>query len=369
MLKPIQIHEGVPWGMETPFERWITDELHLPLHTGHFAGPLRTSDLGFTPWERKGLSTAFFDLVGAESLAGMYVAELAPNASSVKTRQLFDEMIYVISGRGSTEIIVGSQGVTFDWEPGSLFAVPLNATHQFQNASATEPARLMSVNTLPVMYNLLRSEEFLFDNDWDFDRIDPASALGAVLYRPDKAHERTAVDLYDTLFVPDTNQVPRSQFSERGTGAECVYFEMANSPLSAHMLEIQGGTFFNPHRHGPSGFVFPVAGAGYSLMWPEGGEPLRFDWPEDDVSLIVPPNGWWHSHFVTSPNAIHFAVKLMSRKHSINHLFDGVHKTVEAGGTVLRYQDLDPDLRTDVWNTYVKECEATGLTVSKPVEQ
>lgn len=366
-LRTVETHEGIPWSQRTSFERWIQDDLGLPLHGGYFAGPLSSPDLELVPWPRKGISAAVFDLVGAESAGGMYVGELAPGASSERVRQLFEETLYIVSGNGRTRFGDGDDAMEFSWGPGSLFAVPLNTPYQLQS-TGEEPARFVSVNTIPIMYNLLRDEEFLFDADWDAGRLGGSPEPGAaILYRPDASHDRTAVDLYDGLLVPEVTAVPRSPFVERADAAECVYFEMANSPLSAHVLGIDGGDFFKPHRHGPAGFVFPIQGAGYSLMWQEGEtEPLRFDWPEDEISLIVPPSGWWHGHFVTSPKAVHLAVKLFSRKHSVNHLYDGVHKTVSEGGTVLRYEDLDADLRARVWEKYAKECADNGIQARRP---
>lgn len=366
-LGPVEIHEGIPWTAETSYERWVSEDLGLPIHGGYFAGPFSSRDLEFVWWPRKGVFAAVFDLVGAESAGGMFVGEIEPGRSTARVRQLFEETIYIISGDGHVVIGEGEAVLEFGSAPGSLFAVPLNTPYQLHNTGDV-PLRFVSVNTLPIMYNLLRHEDFIFDADWESGRLREVLPPGkAVLYHPDAGHQRTAVDLYDGIFVPQVTAVPRSPFVERAEGAECVYFEMAGSSLSAHALGINGGDFFKPHRHGPAGFVFPIQGSGYSLMWQEGEEhPLRFDWPTDQMSLIVPPSGWWHGHFVTSEKAVHLAVKFMSRKNPVNHLYDGVHKTVADGGTVLRYQDLDPDLRTRIWETYVKACAENGIQACEP---
>ena len=50
----------------------------LDLHRGYSAGNLRK--VALKPWAERGISAVFYDMIGAESLAGMYVAEIAPGA-------------------------------------------------------------------------------------------------------------------------------------------------------------------------------------------------------------------------------------------------------------------------------------------------
>ncbi len=39
------------------------------------------------------------------------------------------------------------------------------------------------------------------------------------------------------------------------------------------------------------------SGEGYSLVWPKGDVPRRYEWQAG--SMIVPPNMWLHQHFNT----------------------------------------------------------------------
>ena len=365
MVNVTSTHAGIPWDRRTPFERWVEDDLKLEVQRGYAAGNIKKSPL--RPWAARGINATFYDIIGAESLAGMFVGEIAPGQSSTLTRQMYDEVIYIVSGSGSTTVDTPNGRISFEWNPRSLFAVPLNHPYQLHNGSGQEPVRFISINTLPIVYNLFRDEKFIYGCDWPFDRIDAAvDPSAAVLYTPDAKRERTAVNLYETTFVPDVVAVPRSGFAERGTGNKTAYFELANSVISVHLAEIPGLQFFNPHRHGPSAFVFVLEGTGYSTMWQDNGEEVRFDWPEDDIGLIVPPNMWWHGHFVTSPHSIQLAIKLRSRKIPLNHLFDKTHIHISQGGTVLKFKDLEEGLRTRVWNTYIEECAKKGHKVKTP---
>lgn len=358
---------GVPWDRRTAYERWVEDDLGLDLRRGYSASGLKKVDV--KPWTERGISATFYDIIGAESLAGMYVGEIAPGRSSNPARQLCDEVIFVMSGRGSTTVETEHGPLSFEWGPNSLFAIPLNHRYVLHNSSGREPARFVSVNTIPIVYNLFRDPKFIFGCDWEFNRLHNGANLSdSVLYKPDEKHERTAVNLHDTTFVPDIFNVQRTSFAERGSGNKTVYFELANSVISAHFAEHPGLQFFNPHRHGPSAFVFTLQGSGYTLMWQDGSKEVRFDWPENDIGVVVPPNMWWHGHFGTSPIGFQLAIKLRSRKFPLNHLYDKTHKHVSEGGTLLHYKDLEEGLRTRVWQTYVEECQRRGHEVKEPMK-
>ncbi len=365
MVTTRETHEGIPWDGRTAYEKWVEDDLGHTLHRGYAIGPLGTFPVA--PWPDRNISAAFFDIVGAESLAGMYVGEIAPGQSSRPARQLADEVIYIMSGNGTCSVETPNGRIVFEWNPRSLFAIPLNHVYQLHNGSGQEPVRFVSVNTLPIVYNLFRDNKFVFGLNYDFDRIDTAlDPSDAILYKPDKTHAKTAVNLYETNFVPDVLAVQRSAFKEKGEGNNTAYFELSNSVISCHIAEHPGLRFFNPHRHGPSAFVFNLSGKGYSLMWQENGKMERFDWPENDIGVIVPPNMWWHGHFGTDPVSVQLAIKLRSRKLPINHLFDKSHKHVSEGGKLIHYEDLDPDLRSWIWDTYVTECRKNGYEAVRP---
>src|SRR5690242_10212316 len=115
MLNATETHVGVPWDARTPYERWVEDDLKLPLHRGYFTDGLSQTELH--PWRERGLNVAFWDITGAESLAGLFVGEVPPAGSSVRTSQLYDEIIYVMSGRGSTTVTTPEGVISFEWGP------------------------------------------------------------------------------------------------------------------------------------------------------------------------------------------------------------------------------------------------------------
>ena len=76
----------------------------------------------------------------------------------------------MLSGNGSTEF-EAPDGHTqvIEWGPKSLFALPMNAHYRHRNTSAA-PARFAAINDLRYLFNLYRSEKFIFGTPLRFRR-------------------------------------------------------------------------------------------------------------------------------------------------------------------------------------------------------
>jgi hypothetical protein len=90
--------------------------------------------------------------------------------------------------------------------------------------------------------------------------------------------------------------------------------------------------------------VIVLTGEGYSLMWPEGEEPKRYDWQPG--TLIVPPNKWFHQHFNTGPTPARY----LAFKHEVALIRNsqGVPTawiSRRVGGDQLDYADESPWIR------------------------
>jgi mannose-6-phosphate isomerase-like protein (cupin superfamily) len=73
-----------------------------------------------------------------------YVCEIPPGKSLTPTRHLFEEIIFVLDGRGSTTVWNDQgQRVTFEWQPGTLIVPPNMWLHQHFNTGPT-PARYLA---------------------------------------------------------------------------------------------------------------------------------------------------------------------------------------------------------------------------------
>src|SRR5258708_14231177 len=90
---------------------------------------------------------------------------------------LFEEMILVLSGRGSTAVWNNAGArVTFEWKAGAIFAIPLNCWYQHFNGSGQEVVRYVAVTNAPSVINLYDDIDFVFNHRHDFKTPFPAEA-------------------------------------------------------------------------------------------------------------------------------------------------------------------------------------------------
>ena len=128
---------------------------------------LKTVGLG--SWKRKGAVGAFINMLGAGRSCDAYVCEIPAQGKTHPEHYLFEELVYVVKGRGATSVW-NEEGrkQTFEWQEGSMFSPPLNTWRQHFNAQRDEPARFLALTDAPVMINRFRNLEFVFDNSFRF---------------------------------------------------------------------------------------------------------------------------------------------------------------------------------------------------------
>src|SRR6187549_3675991 len=136
---------------QMPYDRFMEAE-GVPIFRG--IGVTRVHDLPMAAWKRLGGRGSYIQLYGTEGLWGMYVVEV-PGAGALNVeRHSYEEMFFVIEGRGTTEIWEeGGKRHVFEWQKGSMFAIPLNCFHRIVNASSS-PALLLAGTSAPNVMNL-----------------------------------------------------------------------------------------------------------------------------------------------------------------------------------------------------------------------
>jgi oxalate decarboxylase/phosphoglucose isomerase-like protein (cupin superfamily) len=274
---------------DSPYTRWVRGE-GLDIISAHYIPNLHTVEL--KPWARRGGKGVYINHEASRTSNDCYVCEIAPGGKLAPQRQLFEEMIYVLDGRGSTTVWNSAgQRITFEWNKGSLFAIPINCWHQHFNGQGKDPARFVSVTNGPVVVNLYEDLEFVFNSEHDFKN----RFAGEPDYFANKGEQKGL--LLETNFVADAINLPLISAKERGAGGGHIRFNMAKGSMNSHISQFPVGTYKKAHCHGPGAHVIIMGGEGYTLMWPEGEEPQRYEWHEG--TMVVPPNLWFHQHFNT----------------------------------------------------------------------
>jgi mannose-6-phosphate isomerase-like protein (cupin superfamily) len=144
-----------------PYDRFMAEE-GVPVFRG--IGVTRVQDLPMAPWKRLGGRGSYIQLYGTEGLWGMYAVEV-PGAGALNIdRHLYEKIVLVVEGRGSTEVWQERQPKrhVFEWQKGSLFAIPLNAFHRIVNAGSA-PALLLCGTSAPNVMNLIDNADFVFN--------------------------------------------------------------------------------------------------------------------------------------------------------------------------------------------------------------
>ena len=321
---------------DTPYTRFIRGE-GLDIIAAHYVPSLHTVEL--KSWPRRGGNFVFINHEASRTSNDCYVCEIPPGKKLEPHRQLFEEMILILDGRGSTTVWndAGAR-ISFEWKKGAIFAIPLNASHQHFNGSGKEPARFISVTNAPTIINAFGDIGFVFDTKYDFaERFN-----GEPDYFAGKGEQKGL--LLDTNFVADAINLPLIAAKERGAGGGHIRFSMAKGSMNSHISQFPIGTYKKAHAHGPGAYVIVMSGEGFSLMWPEGDEPRRYDWKEG--TLIVPPNMWFHQHFNTGTTPARY-LAFKSEGVAIRNA-QGVPKawiSRRVGGDQIDYADESPKVR------------------------
>jgi mannose-6-phosphate isomerase-like protein (cupin superfamily) len=347
------------------YQDWLRSEA-LPV-TEHYGIDLFKVELRH--WPRYDVKGGAVHLKGRGDFANMFVLEIGPGASTSPQRHLYEDVFYVLEGRGSTEIeLADGRKHSFEWGPRSLFAIPLNARHRLFNASGRERALVVTTTDLPLVLNLFHNERFVFDNDGNFaergGKQDYYSGEG------DLITVRPGNHMWETNFVPDLGAIELKSWGDRGGGGSNIMFVLADGTMHAHISEMPVGTYKKGHRHGPSFHVMCVTGHGYSLLWYEGDKDfLRIDWRHGTV--FPPCDGQFHQHFATSNMPARYLATAVgglrypftfANRRSLIGAKPGdkgaVSLSIKEGGDQIEYEDQDPRIHK-IW---LEELRRNGVT-------
>ncbi len=107
MVSPNLKRSGNELGAKTTYQLFLEKE-DLPALRGFHIEDINSVEL--YPWARMGGRGVYLNLDGSEGVNDCYISEIAPGKSHEAQRHMFEELIYVVSGRGATTV----------WQDGGL---------------------------------------------------------------------------------------------------------------------------------------------------------------------------------------------------------------------------------------------------------
>ena len=314
----------------------------IPIHTGFFIPDLRKLELAW--WEERGCQSAFIQLMGQEGIIEARVSEIPPGQSLPPFKLAVDEVIYVLQGRGLTNVwgAAESRRKTVEWQEHAIFLLPRNRYHQFANTSGTQPVRLLHYNYLPLAMTTIPDPQFFFNNP--YDHPEPSSD-GEDFYSEAKSVPRLGRKgdrgfLWQGNFFPDMGSWDKLEPNQaRGAGGSTVHIQFPGSEMSSHMSVFDPLLYKKAHRHGPGRVIVIPGGDGYSILWEQGKEKIVVPWQE--ASAFVPPNRWFHQHFNVGGNkARYLALHPPKQFHGYTD-----EQVGDLSNDQIEYSDEDPWIR------------------------
>jgi quercetin dioxygenase-like cupin family protein len=357
----------------TGYERWIEQEA-IPVVEGYGVRDVRQLTLG--PWKRLGGSGAYVQMKGLEGITGVYVAEIGPGSALEGERHLFEEVIYIVAGSGKAEIQqIGSRRQEIEWREGSLFSPPLNTWHRLIN-TGNNPALFVAVTTAPMIFDHFHNERFILNSDFVFsDRYNAEPDY----FKPGENRYLSGNQkqmIWETNLIPDARAAVVDPQTQKGAGVNLTQFEISGNTLIGHLAEWPVGCYHKAHHHGGGAVLVILRSEGYSLMWPNewgprpyergyGDQVVRVDWVPG--SIFSPPTGWFHQHFNTgAEQALQLALRCGSLHHPLGirvaAIRAGVYTSVKEGGTLIEYEDEDPEIS----RIYRAELGKKGIAFAMP---
>jgi quercetin dioxygenase-like cupin family protein len=347
-----------------PYDRFMEAE-GVPIFRG--IGVKRVHDLPMKPWARLGGKGSFIQLYGTEGLWGMYVIQIPSGGALNIERHIYEKVVYIVEGRGSTEVWNEGQAKPqqFEWQKGALFSIPVNAHHRFVNAS-NSPALLLCGTTAPNVMNLHDDMAFIFDCPFNFTSR-YSGAQDYFVQKDDIAPDPLrGLAMKRTNFLADIRESDLPLDNRRSPGYRRIEPHMAGQRFYLWIGQHENGRYSKAHKHGSSAILICAKGKGYTYAWPEslgtnpwkdgyGDKVLRQDYEEGGMVSAAPMSGdWYHQHFGTGSGPLRLTAWFGPNNHDGmkagvpgEQLGDIWAWDIDKGGKAIPYRLEDPFIRAE----------------------
>src|SRR6266498_4277183 len=127
------------------YKSWQAEQ-RIPVVRGFFVEDVNT--LPLEHWDLKGVPCSMVVLDGTGGTNDAYVCEIPAGGKTKPQKHMYEEMVYVTKGYGATSVWQrDGKKHTFEWGPGSMFAIRPTAAYRHFKPCASEGGRSSAVPT------------------------------------------------------------------------------------------------------------------------------------------------------------------------------------------------------------------------------
>lgn len=367
---------------KSPYEIYMEEE-GIPIFRG--IGVYDVRDLPMGKWDRLGGRGTFLHLAGCEDVKGMFLVEV-PAGGALKTeRHMYDEFFLVVEGRGSTEVWNedGERPQVFEWQPGTLFMVPINSKYRLVNAT-NSPALLLAANNAPPIMNTFMSRRFIFDNPYVFsERFDGSDDFFKVKNDVEAEPVRGRASIRSNVF-PDIVNSELPLDNQRAPGYRRIqpFFNgfLPDGATGGFVAQYPSGRYSRAHHHLSGAVLVCLRGKGYTFNWPvelgprpwesgKGDEVKIQEYGQWGLVAAAPGGGhWFHQHFSIGNEGLRVINYWGGPTGHFGGIFDDQGDEIKAGnifginegGRTVLYPEEDPFIR----QYYAKRLKDEGVEMN-----
>jgi hypothetical protein len=302
-----------------PYDNWAKAE-GVPIVT---APSVDLTQVATAPWRRFGVDGAICHVEGRCDFLTIFVFDIPAGGAMKPVRHTYEEVFYVVEGRGETEVIMSDGEIRrLAWAPGALFSAPINATC-IHRAPGKSSVRLASFNDFRYLMGLYRNEAFLLDNPAKFEKRQER-ARGA----------RWVVD-------------PAAEQIHEANDVAVANLPLADSSIGMQMTELRAGDGDLAHRQMQGRHLLCVEGEGYTLSFDTQDGPVgRTPWKRGVVSGQTSMS--FHQNFAGPQKARIVAIELGSTASPIfrsRRAAYGDTSVYASGAAVIAKPDERPEIK------------------------
>ena len=271
---------------KTPYDNFMESE-GIPVFRD--IGVSKVQNLPLAPWKRTGGRGTYIQLYGTEGKWGCYVIEVPGAGALNPEKHLYEEIYFVVEGRGTTEVWLDNDSTSATCSSGRRARCSRFRSTRCTASStpSSSPALLLAGTTAPNLMNLMNNVGAIFDCPYQFrDRFSGADDF--YKYKDDIEPDPVrGLAMRRTNFVPDIVNCDLPLDNRRSPGFRRVEPFMTGNTFYLWIGQHENGRYSKAHAHTSAAVLICIKGKGYTYTWPErnGVNPWK-DGKESEIKRV-----------------------------------------------------------------------------------